>query len=174
MKIKRSLFLMAICIWGISQSQAQPRPVQAPNDSAIKHHAAEHTEHKKQAPKRLEYFRDTIRRERRKFDSTLFKKVSVPSNGDYAEELSKVYQLLSTVPEVTAGFVKLKDIHDEMDRGDDALDVLKERMSQKDRSLNVRNLQMFNTLLDALHANVSYYAFYLNQYDSSLDRVRKQ
>jgi potassium-dependent mechanosensitive channel len=124
--------------------------------------------------KRIEYFRDTIRRERRKFDSTLFKNTNTVSTSDYAEDLGRIYQLLSKVPEVTGSFVKLPAIHEYMDQGDSALDVLKERMYQSDRTFNIRNLQMFNTLLDELEKNTGYYAKYLRQYDTAMNGVKKE
>jgi potassium efflux system protein len=124
--------------------------------------------------KRIEYFRDTIRRERRKFDSTLFKNTNSLSTSDYAEELGRVYQLLSKVPGVTGSFTKLQAIQEDMDQGDSALDILKERMYQSDRSFNIRNLQMFNTLLDELEKNTGYYASYLQQYDTAMNGVKKE
>jgi potassium-dependent mechanosensitive channel len=124
--------------------------------------------------KRLQYFRDTIRRERRKFDSTLFTNISVPSTSDYAEDLGKVYQLLSSVPGVTGSFTKLPAIRDYMDEGDSVLGVLKEKLFQSDRTFNIRNLQMINTLLDALDKNTGYYSRYLEQYDTALDEVREE
>jgi potassium efflux system protein len=124
--------------------------------------------------KKIEYFLDTIRRERRKFDSSLFTNISVVSTSDYAEDLGRVYQLLNTVPRTIGSFTKLPEIHTYMDEGDSVLDVLKDRLYQSDRAFNVRNLEMFNTLLDALDKNTGYYSRYLQQYDSALDDVRKE
>src|ERR1700757_2944288 len=45
--------------------------------------------------KKLEYFRDTVHRARRKFDSTLFTTTNVPSASDYVEDLGKIYELLN-------------------------------------------------------------------------------
>ncbi len=124
--------------------------------------------------KRIEYFKDTIRRERRKFDSTLFKNNSIISTSDYAEDLGRVYQLLSKIPGTTGSFVKLQSIHDFMDQGDSTLDLLKERMYQSDRTFNIRNLQMFNTLLDELNKNAAYYIHYLREYDTAMINVKKE
>ncbi|HEV3225107.1 MAG TPA: mechanosensitive ion channel domain-containing protein [Puia sp.] len=124
--------------------------------------------------KRIDYFRDTIRRERRKFDSTLFEKSNTRSASDYAEELGSVYQILSKIPGTTGSFVKLQSIHEFMDQGDSTLDLLKERMYQSDRSFNIRNLQMFNTLLDELDNNTEYYSRYLRQYDTAMNGIKKE
>ncbi|HZE85876.1 MAG TPA: mechanosensitive ion channel domain-containing protein [Puia sp.] len=121
-----------------------------------------------------EYFRDTFRRERRKFDSSLFTTITVPSTSDYAEDLGKIYEMLSQVPAVTESFIRLDEISDDLDQGDSALNILKERMSVSDRSLNIRNLQMFNTLLDAMSKHTHDYSRLLDRYDTALDGVRKQ
>jgi potassium-dependent mechanosensitive channel len=123
--------------------------------------------------KKPEYFRDTIRRERRKFDSTLFTTIKVPSSSDYAEDLGKIYELLNKESVVTASFVKLPSIRDYLNQGDSVLVILKERLFQNDRSFHIRNLQMFNALLDVLEKNTGYYSEYLKQYDTALDGVRK-
>ncbi len=123
--------------------------------------------------RKLEYFRDTIRRERRKFDSALFTQINVPSSSDYAEDLGKVYEMLNSESVVTESFVKLSTIRDYLNQGDSVLVVLKERLFQNDRSFHIRNLQMFNALLDVLDRNTDYYREYLKQYDSALDGVRQ-
>jgi len=122
--------------------------------------------------KKAEYIKENYKHIRQKFDSSLFTSTTLPTTSDYAEDLEKVYQLLNRVPVVTEGFVHLQEIDDQLDDEDSALDILKDRMAQSDRSFNVRNLQMFNTLLDALDQNVRGYAKYLNRYDTALDKVR--
>jgi potassium efflux system protein len=122
--------------------------------------------------KKLEYFRDTVHRARRKFDSTLFTTVSVPSTSDYAEDLGKIYELLNKESGIMESFVRLPAIRDYLNQGDSALDILRERLFQTDRSFNIRNLQMFNSLLDVLDRNTGYYSQYLERYDTALDLVR--
>ncbi len=144
-------------------------------DSVI-HRAKKETAEKeiKKPIRKIEYFRDTIHRERKKFDSTLFTKKEMPSTGDYAEDLGRVYQLLSKVPVITSSFLRLKDIHAYMDKGDTVLDAVRERMQEKQRTLNVRNLQMFITLLETLQANINTNSLFLNAYDTALDKLQKQ
>jgi len=123
--------------------------------------------------KTTEYYKQNYSRVRRKFDSTLFTSINLPTTSDYAEDLEKTYQLLNKVPLVTESFVHLQEIDDQLDDEDSALNILKDRMAQSDRTFNVRNLQMFNTLLDALNGNEKGYARYLNRYDTALDGVRR-
>ncbi|MBS1661683.1 MAG: mechanosensitive ion channel [Bacteroidetes bacterium] len=124
--------------------------------------------------KTTEYYKENYKRVRRKFDSTLFSGNNAVTTSDYAEELEKIYQMLNRVPIVTESFVRLDDIDDQLDQEDSALDILKDRMSQNERTFNVRNLQMFNTFLDALDQNVKSYTHYLNRYDTALDGVKKE
>ncbi|TDW95930.1 mechanosensitive ion channel family protein [Dinghuibacter silviterrae] len=122
--------------------------------------------------KRLEYFRDTIRRERRKFDSTFFSDIKVPTTGDYARALGNVYQTMTDIPSDISSFDRLPSIGKSLDLDDSALEVVNTRMSQNDRTFNVRNLQMINTLLDVLDKNTDDYSDYLDQCDSTLEEVR--
>ncbi|HXB08197.1 MAG TPA: hypothetical protein VNW04_13800, partial [Puia sp.] len=124
--------------------------------------------------RRSEVYRETFRHVRRKFDSTLFTSKDLPTTSDYAEDLERVYQILNQVPIITESFVRMQEIDNQLDGEDSALAILKDRMSQSDRTLNIRNLQMFNTLLDALARNVREYSHYLNQYDTAIDGIRKE
>ncbi|MHA4811335.1 mechanosensitive ion channel family protein [Flavitalea flava] len=116
---------------------------------------------------------DTIRSDRRKFDSSLFSESNTLTRSDYLENLEKVFQLLNQVPATTASFIQLKDIHEQLDQEDSALAILKERMSQNDRTFNIRNLQMFNTLLDELEDKTGDYTDFLDSYDSTMDEVKR-
>jgi potassium efflux system protein len=110
--------------------------------------------------------------ERRKFDSSLFTTASEPTSGDYLENLEKVFQLLSAVPATTSSFSRLEEIHEQFDMEDSVLDILKNRITATDeRDLNIRNLQMFNTLLDQLDKSTGRYSVYLQVYDKKMDGI---
>ncbi len=111
--------------------------------------------------------------ERRKFDSTLFTSASEPTAGDYLENLEMIFQMLSDVPATTASFSRLDEIHEQFDQEDSALDILTERIMTVDqRTLNIRNLEMFNTLLDALDKRTAEYAANLKEYDKKMDGIK--
>ena len=113
--------------------------------------------------------------ERRKFDSTLFTNNTAITTSDYLETMGKIFQLLSSVPETTSSFVHLPEIEDQFDQEDSALAILKDRIAATDeRSLNIRNLQMFNTLLDELNRTTDNYARYLDAYDKKMDAVQSK
>ena len=124
--------------------------------------------------RKSDIYRESFKRVHRKFDSTLFTTINNPTTSDYAEDLERVYEMLGRVPVITESFSKLPEIDEQLDLEDSALNILKNRMSQDDRSLNIRNLQMYNTLLDAFNANVKSYTRTLNQYDTTLDGIRKE
>jgi small-conductance mechanosensitive channel len=124
--------------------------------------------------KRSEYFRDTTTRKARNFDSSLFTNIDAPSMSDYAEELRKVYQFLSEAQTTTQSFTKLDDVQDKQENEDDALLALKDRMSDGGRAINIRNVQMINTVLDALEQSNARYTNYLDQCDTTLDKVKSE
>ena len=113
--------------------------------------------------------------ERRKFDSTLFTTKVEATTSDYLENMDKVFQLLSSVPAITSSFIHLSDIGIQFDQEDSALAILKDRVTASDeRTLNIRNLQMFNVLLDELRSNTGKYARYLEGYDTQMDSIKNK
>jgi len=162
------LCLTVLVTTGILHAQDTVKPHPA-KPAAIKEDSTKPTVRRKS-----EVYREAFKHVRRKFDSTLFTARDTASNSDFAEDLERVYQILSHIPVVTESFAHLPDIDNKLDLEDSALDIIKERMSQSDRTLNIRNLQMFNTLLDELDRNVRGYTRTLNHYDDELDTVRKE
>lgn len=166
--MKNLLFLLGVLV--VLRTHAQ---------DTTKHTAPPVVEKKDSAKperRKSEIYKETFKHVRRKFDSTLFTSSPEPTTSDYAEDLEHLFQLLNRVPVVTESFTRLAEIDNALDAEDSALNILKERMAapQNDRSLNIRNLQMFNTLLDALSLNVHGYSKTLNQYDTALDGIRKE
>ncbi|HMI62720.1 MAG TPA: mechanosensitive ion channel domain-containing protein, partial [Puia sp.] len=163
LKLMRHLFFLALCILGVLLVNAQDTT----------HLKDTIRSNKITRKKTTEYYKENYKRVRRRFDSSLFTNITLPTTSDYAEDLERTYQMLNKVPLVTESFVHLQEIDDQLDDEDSALNILKDRMAQSDRTFNVRNLQMFNTLLDALNQNEKGYAKYLNRYDTALDGVRR-
>jgi potassium-dependent mechanosensitive channel len=165
--MKSLVFLTALFFFLLRADAQDTTHLSAPPASVKKDSAAA-------GRRKSEIYRETFKHVRRKFDSTLFTSAEAPTSSDYAEDLEHIYQLLNKVPIITESFGKLSEIDNRLDTEDSALGILKDRMSQDDRSLNIRNLQMFNTLLDALAENVKGYSRTLNQYDTALDGIRKE
>jgi small-conductance mechanosensitive channel len=168
--------LLCICSTGfiLGQDTTIPGQNKFGSDTAKRGHLQRRETGRPAGRKKLEYFKDTIIREPRKFDSSLFTNINVPSTSDYAEELRRIYQLLSDVQATTESFTKLDDIQDKVESEDSALVSLKEQMSERNPTFNIRNLQMINTVLDALDQSTANYTGYLDKYDTTLDKVRNQ
>jgi len=126
----------------------------------------------KRSKRNPDFYKDTVRRERRKFDSTLFTNVDVPSTSDYAEDINKVYQNLTDIPGETEQFKRLDQIQNNLDNEDSLLEIIKDRIARAEHGSSIRSLQMLNTLLDALDRNTETYSYYLDKYDSALDDVK--
>ncbi|SEW20670.1 Mechanosensitive ion channel [Chitinophaga sp. YR573] len=112
---------------------------------------------------------------RKMADSTLFGDDNIPTRSDYLSQFEKVFQTLNKAPLVTGSFVKADDIQEHLNESDSALAILKEKFSStSDRTLNIRNLQMYNTLLDELDRNMNDYSVQLNSYDTKLEDLKKE
>ncbi len=118
--------------------------------------------------------RDRKKYEHRKFDSTLFMENAAATRSDYLESVEKVFLLLDEVPVTLGTLTELDNLQTELTQEQSALNLLKSRLSQSEKTFNIRNLQMFNTLLDELHRNETDYGKRLNAYDNKVDTVQKQ
>lgn len=112
--------------------------------------------------------------EHRKFDSTIFMENAAATQSDYFESVEKTFLLLDQIPVTLGTLTQLDQLQTQLTQEQSALNLLKSRLSQSEKTFNIRNLQMFNTLLDELHRNETDYAKRLNIYDDKVDTVRKQ
>ncbi len=115
---------------------------------------------------------DSLRR--RYMDTALFSDGNTLTSSDYLLQIQKIYVTLNKVPVVTGSFSRLPEIADNLDESDTALNVIKERLSVNDRTLNLRNLQMFYTLLEAIQQGDKKYSDELDKYDDKLDALKKE
>lgn len=97
---------------------------------------------------------------------------TVLNRSDYYMRLEKVFETINKVKVVTASFTKLPAIKSHLEQDEAAIKLLKERLSQSDRSLNLQNLQMYQTLLDELEANNEDCLKDLKEYDKDLDEMK--
>jgi potassium efflux system protein len=99
---------------------------------------------------------------------------TVLNRGDYFARIQKVFETINQVKVVTTSFTKLPSIASHLTQDEQAIDLLKKRLSQSDRSLNLQNLQMYQTLLDELEANNATCLQDLIDYDKELNVVKTQ
>ena len=112
--------------------------------------------------------------EHRKFDSTIFMENAAATRSDYLETVQKTILLLDQVSVSLGTLTQLDELQARLTQEQAALSLLKSRLSQSEKTFNIRNLQMFNTLLDELHRNETDYSKSLNTYDAKVDTVQKQ
>jgi potassium-dependent mechanosensitive channel len=110
----------------------------------------------------------------RYFDSSLFADDDILTNSDYLVRIQKINQTLNKVPILASAFYKLNDVAARLSESDTALRVIRERLSTGDRTLNIRNLQMFHSLLETINDNDKQYMEELNKYDNKLDTLKKE
>lgn len=80
--------------------------------------------------------------------------------------------MLNKVPIVTSSFLNLDDIEHDLGQNDSAVAILKERMAYT-HSLNIRSLQVYNTLLDKLAVTMKGYEDNLDEYRTKLEGLKK-
>ena len=99
---------------------------------------------------------------------------TVLNRGDYFARIQKVFEAINQVKVVTTSFTKLPSIASHLSQDEEAIELLKKRLSQSDRSLNLQNLQMYQTLLDELETNNESCLKDLIKYDQELNEVKTQ
>jgi len=105
---------------------------------------------------------------------SVFSDSNTLTRSDYLIALEKMFQTLNKVPVLTASFAPVDNIATELNESDSALAIIKERITQSDRGLNIRNLHMFSALLVELKKTTAEYSAQMNQYDDSLDNLKKE
>ena len=108
------------------------------------------------------------------FDSSLFATDHTLTRSDYLLRLGKVNQTLNRAPAVSQDVPMINSINRNLNEDDAALEIIKERLSSSERTLNLRNLQMFKLLLSQINLNTKGYAKDLNRYDSLLDATKRE
>ena len=117
--------------------------------------------------------RDTARPARRSFDSTLFSDSNIPTRSDYLASLERTFEVFNKAPVLIESFGRIQPISEHMVEDDSALAIIRSRLSGDERTLNLRNLQMFIVLLDQLTVDSKAYKKQLDQYDTSLLALKK-
>lgn len=99
---------------------------------------------------------------------------TILTRGDYLASLQKVFEIVNQVKVTTASFYKLKPISAYLTQDENAISLIKERLKQSDKSLNLQNLQMYQTLLDELENSNEQCLSDLQSYDKNLNTVKTQ
>ncbi len=116
---------------------------------------------------------DSTRSYRRSFDSTMFASDDTLTRSDYLLGIGRTFQTLNKASAVAQPVPVINAINQRLDEDDSALAIIKARISSTERILNIRNVQMFATLLDQLDADTKKYSARLNGFDNDLDSIKK-
>ncbi len=120
------------------------------------------------------YGQSDIQLNRKAFDSTMFADDDTLTRSDYLQGIEKMFRVLNQAPTLTQALTVMDRIHQRMNEDDTALAIMRERVYATDRTPNIRNLQMFHTLLDQLSVDTKDYTAELEGYNSRLDELKKQ
>lgn len=115
-----------------------------------------------------------IQLNKKSFDSTMFSDDDTLTRSDYLQGIEKMFRVLNQAPAITQALTVMDRINQQMNEDDTALAIMRERVNSTDRTPNIRNLQMFHTLLDQLNIDTKSYITELEGYDSRLDELKKQ
>ena len=96
------------------------------------------------------------------------------TKGDYLMHLEKVFEAINKVPVTIGSFKKLKPMEAHLTQDEAALALLKSRLTQEERSLNLQNLQMDQTLLDELQSNNKECLSDLDEYEKELRALKTE
>ncbi len=96
------------------------------------------------------------------------------TKSDYLFHLEKVFEAVNKVPVTVASFTKLVPIEKHLVQDETALSLLKTRLTQSDRMLNLQNLQMDQTLLEELQSNNEDCLSDLDEYEKELRALKTE
>jgi small-conductance mechanosensitive channel len=107
-------------------------------------------------------------------DMSILSDSATLTKGDYLVHLQKVFETVNKVPVTVGSFTKLKPIANYLTRDEDALLLLKTRLTQSEKILNLQNLQMDQTLLEQLQTNNLECLADLDEYEKALRGLKTQ
>lgn len=124
---------------------------------------------------RVPAVKDTARVPKKSFEASLFDSDDSLTRNDYLLSLEKVFQMLNKAAALSQSIPAITSMAHHMGEDDSALNIIKDRLSPtNDKALNVRSLQMFTILLGQIKNDTRDHAVELNQYDSILDKTKKE
>ncbi len=137
--------------------------------SAMWLHAQDSTKRSREEARRA----DSVKHPNRYFDSALFSDANILTTSDYLTAIEKMQETLNEVPLITSSFTTTKTIQNNINETDSAIFVIKQGLAFDIRVLSLRNIQMFQTLIDNLQQNNNKYKQTLDAYIQHLDTLKK-
>ena len=107
-------------------------------------------------------------------DMSILSDSAVLTKSDYLTHLEKVFETVNKVPVTVGSFKKLTPIAAHLTQDEAALALLKSRLTQSDRTPNLQNLQMDQTLLNELQVNNKDCLTDLDDYEKELRELKTE
>ncbi|MEO9144647.1 MAG: mechanosensitive ion channel domain-containing protein [Ginsengibacter sp.] len=117
--------------------------------------------------------KDTLKTHKRSFESSLFSNDDSLTRSDYLLSIGKIFKTLNEASIVSQPVPFINGMNLRIDEDDSAIIIIKDRLTNNERGLNIRNLQMFTILLGEINKNTKKFSRNLNVYDSTLDEAKK-
>lgn len=105
---------------------------------------------------------------------SIFSNTDTVTRNDYLLSIERVFQTLNKASVLSEPVPNILVMRDDLDDDDSAIVIIKDRLNMNDRSLSMRNLQMFSIILKQIDKNSTSYARQLNQYDSIVNGFKNQ
>ncbi len=105
---------------------------------------------------------------------SIFSNTDTVTRNDYLLSIERVFQTLNKASVLSEPVPNIQVMRDDLDDDDSAIVIIKDRLNMNDRSLSMRNLQMFSIILKQIDKNSTSYARQLNQYDSIVNGFKNQ
>ncbi len=137
--------------------------------SAMWLHAQDSTKRMKAEARRA----DSIKHPNRYFDSALFSDANILTTSDYLSAIEKMQETLNEVPLITSSFTTTRNVQNNINETDSAILTIRQGLAFDIRVLSLRNIQMFQTLIDNLQQNNNKHKQTLSTYIQLLDTLKK-
>jgi potassium efflux system protein len=117
---------------------------------------------------------DTVKLTRKSFDISAFSNDDTLTHSDYLQGIERAFKTLNKAPGLTQDAFSIDQVIHQMDEDDSALSIIRSKLSSTERLPNIRNLQMFHSLLFQLNLDTRAYIKEINAFDNNLDGLKKE
>ncbi|MET0634633.1 MAG: mechanosensitive ion channel domain-containing protein [Chitinophagaceae bacterium] len=111
-------------------------------------------------------------RPRRGRDTALFMDTATLTSSDYQLKIENTYTILDRIRDRSELSPMFRGITDNLNYSDSSLAVLKDNILNNNQALNLRNLQMFRTLLSSIREDIDVQRVKLDQREKELNGLR--
>lgn len=117
---------------------------------------------------------DKLKTHKKSWEVSPFSNDDTLTRNDYLMSIERMFQALNKASQMEQPVPAIEAMSQNMDEDDSAISIIKNRLSSNNKSLNIRNVQMFIILLQQIHNDTKTFAEELHVYDSTLDSIKKQ